>query len=295
MKTSEILRKVKKIEIKSRGLSQNVFAGQYHSAFKGRGMSFAEVREYQFGDDVRDIDWNVTAKMGHPFIKVYEEERELTVMLMIDVSGSLNFGTKHQMKKDMVAEMAATLAFSAIETGDKVGVLFFSDGIEKYIAPQKGKRHILRIIREIIEFKPKSCRTNLSQALEFYSRVMRKRTTVFILSDFFIEHELDNVNHLEKILSISSHRHDIIALQVYDPLAKVLPNVGLLYVEDAETGHEMVIDTSNKNIRQAHSIFWLNREKKLLNLFNKLKIDNISVATDENYVTKLMQLFKQRY
>ena len=187
MKTSEILRKVKKIEIKARGLSQNVFAGQYHSAFKGRGMSFAEVREYQFGDDVRDIDWNVTAKMGHPFIKVYEEERELTVMLMIDVSGSLNFGTKHQMKKDMVAEMAATLAFSAIETGDKVGVLFFSDGIEKYIAPQKGKRHILRIIREIIEFKPKSCRTNLSQALEFYSRVMRKRTTVFILSDFFIE------------------------------------------------------------------------------------------------------------
>ena len=244
METSEILKKVRKIEIKARGLSSNVFAGQYHSAFKGRGMAFSEVREYQYGDDVRDIDWNVTARFHRPYIKVFEEERELTVMLMIDVSGSLDFGTQRQMKRDMVTEIAATIAFSAIQNNDKIGVVFFSDRIEKYIPPKKGRKHILYIIRELLDFKPESHRTDVKQALEFLTSVAKRRCTAFVLSDFY-----DTQDFLQT-LQIANRKHDVVALQVYDIRAKELPDVGLMRVVDAETGYEQYIDTSSRQLRQ---------------------------------------------
>lgn len=288
MDTSDILKKVRKIEIKTRGLSNNIFAGQYHSAFKGRGMAFSEVREYQFGDDVRDIDWNVTARFHRPYIKVFEEERELTVMLLIDVSGSLDFGTTCQLKKDMVTEIAATLAFSAIQNNDKIGVIFFSDKIEKYIPPKKGRKHILYIIREMLDFNPESQNTDIKMAVEYLTRVMKRRCTAFILSDFYTRDDFENA------ITICNRKNDVVAIQVYDQRAKHLPNVGLLRVKDAETGHEMYIDTGSKRLRQAHERYWINREKALKNIFNKSNVDNVTIATNEDFAKSLLQLFSQR-
>ena len=288
METSEILKKVRKIEIKARGLSSNVFAGQYHSAFKGRGMAFSEVREYQYGDDVRDIDWNVTARFHRPYIKVFEEERELTVMLMIDVSGSLDFGTQRQMKRDMVTEIAATIAFSAIQNNDKIGVVFFSDRIEKYVPPKKGRKHILYIIREMLDFQPQSHRTDIKQALEFLTSVAKRRCTAFVLSDFY-----DTQDFLQP-LQIANSKHDVVALQVYDIRAKELPNVGLIRVVDAETGYEQYIDTSSRQLRQAHERYWRNAQEKLKDTMSKSNVDLVSIATNDDYVKSLLMLFKRR-
>ena len=288
VETSELLKKVRKIEIKTRGLSQNIFAGQYHSAFKGRGMAFAEVREYQFGDDVRDIDWNVTARFQHPYVKVFEEERELTVMLLIDVSGSLNFGTARQLKSDMATEIAATLAFSAIQNNDKIGVIFFSDRIEKYIPPQKGRKHILYIIREMLDFHPQSQKTDVGMALEYLTRVMKRRCTAFVLSDFYTRADFSTV------LQIANRKHDVAAIQVYDKRDKELPDVGLIKVRDAETGHDIYIDTSSKKLRQAHTRYWMEREETLRQTFAKSNVDWVSVATDEDYVKQMMLLFASR-
>ena len=288
METSDILKKVRKIEIKTRGLSQNIFAGQYHSAFKGRGMAFAEVREYQYGDDVRDIDWNVTARFQRPYVKVFEEERELTVMLFIDVSGSLDFGTSRQTQADMVTEIAATLAFSAIQNNDKIGVIFFSDRIEKYIPPQKGRKHILYIIREMLDFHPQSRKTDVGEAMEYLTRVMKRRCTAFVLSDFYSNSSFLNA------LQIANRKHDVVAIQVYDKRAKELPDVGLMRVKDAESGQEMYIDTSSKKLRQAHTRYWLEREENLRQTFAKSNVDWASEATDEDYVKAMMALFSQR-
>ena len=288
MDTSEILKKVRKIEIKTRGLSQNIFAGQYHSAFKGKGMEFAEVREYQFGDDVRDIDWNVTARFHRPYVKIFEEERELTVMLLIDVSGSLDFGTMRQTKRDMVTEIAATIAFSAIQNNDKIGVIFFSDLIEKYIPPKKGRRHILYIIRELLDFQPESHKTDVGMATAFLTRMMKRRCTSFVISDFY-----DNKDFLQE-MEIANRKHDIVAIQVYDQRAKQLPNIGLMKVRDAESGHEMYIDTADKRLRRAHTQYWLSREQYLKETFAKSKVDWTSVATNEDFAKALMLLFRQR-
>ena len=288
METSEIIKKVRKIEIKTRGLSSNIFAGQYHSAFKGRGMAFSEVREYQFGDDVRDIDWNVTARFHRPYVKVFEEEREMTVMLMIDVSGSLDFGTQKQMKRDMVTEIAATLAFSAIQNNDKIGVIFFSDKIEKYIPPKKGRKHILYIIREMLDFKPESTRTDVNQAIQFLSSVQKRRTTAFILSDFYVRGDF------LQSLQIANRKHDVVAIQVYDQRARELPDVGLMKVVDAETGYEQYVDTSSKKLRQAYNKYWLTRQAQLQDTFNKSNVDSVSIATNEDFVKSLLLLFKKR-
>ena len=288
MDTQEILSKVRKIEIKARGLSDNIFAGQYHSAFKGRGMAFSEVREYQYGDDIRDIDWNVSARFHRPYVKVFEEERELTVMLLIDVSGSLDFGTTRAMKKDMVTEIAATLAFSAMRNNDKIGVIFFSDKIEKYIPPKKGRKHILFIIREMLDFHPESRKTDVKMAVEFLTRVMKRKCTAFLMSDFYVR------NDFEQVLTICNRKHDVVALQVYDPLAKELPDVGLLNVVDAETGHEMYIDTSDRRLRNAHRSYWEHRQKVLDQVFSRSNVDNVSIATNQDYVKSLMSLFAMR-
>ena len=288
METSEIIKKVRKIEIKTRGLSSNIFAGQYHSAFKGRGMAFSEVRDYQYGDDVRDIDWNVTARFHRPYVKVFEEERELTVMLMIDVSGSLDFGTQRQMKRDMVTEIAATIAFSAIQNNDKIGVVFFSDRIEKYIPPKKGRKHILYIIREMLDFQPESKRTDVKQAVEFLSGVQKRRTTAFILSDFYVREDF------QQSLQICSRKHDVVAIQVYDVRAKELPDVGLMKVVDAETGFEQYIDTSSKRLRRDYQRYWMGRQAQLEETFNKSNVDHVSIATNEDFVKSLLLLFKQR-
>lgn len=288
METAELLKKVRKIEIKARGLSANVFAGQYHSAFKGRGMAFSEVREYQYGDDVRDIDWNVTARFHRPYVKVFEEERELTVMLLIDVSGSLDFGTKRQMKRDMVTEIAATIAFSAILNNDKIGVVFFSDHIEKYIPPKKGRKHILYIIRELLDFKPESKRTDIKQALEFLTSVAKRRCTAFVLSDFYVQQDF------LQTIQICNRKHDVVAVQVYDQRARELPDIGLMRVVDAETGFEQYIDTSSKRLRQAHQHYWMNRQQQLRETMNKSNVDMISIATNDDFVKHLLMLFKQR-
>lgn len=288
METSEIIKKVRKIEIKTRGLSSNIFAGQYHSAFKGRGMAFSEVREYQYGDDVRDIDWNVTARFNKPYVKVFEEERELTVMLLIDVSGSLDFGTQKQLKSDMVTEIAATIAFSAIQNNDKIGVIFFSDKIEKYIPPKKGRKHILYIIREMLDFHADSPRTNVAQAVEFLTGVSKRRCTAFLLSDFFIRQDF-----LQQ-LTIANRKHDVVAIQVYDKRACELPDVGLMKVVDSETGYEQYVDTSSKKLRESYKRYWLKRQADLKETFAKSNVDSVSIATDEDYVKSLMGLFKQR-
>lgn len=288
METQELLKKVRKIEIKTRRLSSNIFAGQYHSAFKGRGMAFSEVREYQYGDDVRTIDWNVTARFHRPYIKVFEEERELTVMLLVDVSGSLDFGTRRQMKRETVTEIAATLAFSAIENNDKIGVVFFSDKIEKYIPPKTGRKHILYIIREMLDFKPESRRTDVGGALEFLSGVMKRQCTAFILSDFYVRRDF------LQPLSICSRKNDVVAIQVYDKRAVELPDVGIIKIVDAENGHEQYIDTSSRKLRRAHAKYWAGRQAELKDVFNKSNVDNVSIATDEDYVKALLLLFKRR-
>ena len=288
METSEILKKVRKIEIKTRGLSQNIFAGQYHSAFKGRGMAFAEVREYQFGDDVRDIDWNVTARFRKPYVKVFEEERELTVMLLVDVSGSLDFGTHSRMKSEMATEIAATIAYSAIQNNDKIGVVFFSDRIEKYIPPKKGRKHILYIIREMLDFKPESRKTDIGGAMEFFTRVMKRRTTAFVLSDFYDRHDFF------KQMQIANNKHDVMAIQVFDKWAKALPDVGLVKVVDAESGHEMYVDTSSKKVRAAHARYWIERQQMLKDTLSRANVDWVSVATDDDYVKAMMHLFASR-
>ncbi len=288
METTELLKRVRQIEIKTRGLSSNIFAGQYHSAFKGRGMAFSEVREYQYGDDVRDIDWNVTARFDKPFVKVFEEERELTVMLLVDVSNSLDFGTSKQMKKDMVTEIAATIAFSAIQNNDKIGVIFFSDRIEKFIPPKKGRKHILYIIRELLDFEPESSRTDLHCAIEYLTNVLKKRCTAFMLSDFIDDKDFKNA------LTVANRKHDVVAVQVYDRRMEELPDVGLMLVRDAETGHEEWIDTSSKSLRKAHHEWWMEQQKKLNDTFNLCNVDSVSVRTDQDYVRALLNLFAKR-
>ncbi|NMA73384.1 MAG: DUF58 domain-containing protein [Bacteroidales bacterium] len=288
MDTLEILKRVRQIEIKTRGLSSNIFAGEYHSAFKGRGMAFSEVREYQYGDDIRDIDWNVTARFNRPYVKVFEEERELTVMLLVDVSGSLEFGTVKQMKRDMVTEVAATLAFSAIQNNDKIGVIFFTDRIEKFIPPKKGRKHILYIIRELIDFKPESRRTDIQQALEYLTNAMKRRCTAFLLSDFIDQKDFDNA------LTIANRKHDVVAIQIYDRRVAELPSIGLMKIKDAETGHEQLIDTSSKAVRNAHHKWWKEKQEKLQQIFTKTNVDSVSIRTDDDYVKSLLNLFAQR-
>ena len=288
MDAKELLKKVRRIEIKTRGLSQNIFAGEYHSAFKGRGMTFAEVRAYQYGDDIRDIDWNVTARQNQPFVKVYEEERELTVMLLVDVSGSRLFGAVGQEKREMIAEIAATLAFSAIQNNDKIGVIFFSDKIEKFIPPKKGKKHILFIIRELIDFTPESSGTDIGMALRYFTDALKKRCTTFLISDFIDEKDY------YKALSIASNKHDVYGIQVYDKRDAQLPDVGLMRVCDLETGREQWIDTSSKRVRNEFSRWWYERQQAMSDTLKRCRVNAASVATDENYVTALMGLFRKR-
>ena len=288
METEELIQKVRKIEIKTKGLSNNIFAGEYHSAFKGRGMAFSEVREYQYGDDVRDIDWNVTARFGKPYIKVFEEERELTVMLLVDVSGSLDFGTHTQTKRQLLTEIAATLAFSAIQNNDKIGVIFFSDKIEKFIPPKKGRKHILFIIRELLGFTRESNLTDVGQAVEFMTNAIKKRCTVFLLSDFF-----DNRDYTNQ-LTVANRRHDLVALQIYDRRMVELPDVGIVKMLDSETGQAAFIDTSSRAVRKAHHEWWINHQLALKEAFTKSNVDNASIRTDEDYVRALMNLFRRR-
>ncbi|MBQ9237406.1 MAG: DUF58 domain-containing protein [Prevotella sp.] len=288
MNSTDLFSKVRKIEIKARGLSDNIFAGQYHSAFKGRGMAFAEVREYQYGDDVRDIDWNVTARFHKPYVKVFEEERELTVMLLVDVSASLNFGTRVETKAEMAAEIASTLAFSAIQNNDKIGVIFFSDRIEKYIPPKKGRKHILYIIHEMLSFKPQSVKTNIGVALEFLGKTQKRRSTAFLMSDFY------DCTDFEKALQICNARHDVVGIRIYDPLMVNLPDVGIIRIHDAETGHEQYIDTSSRQLRMAHNRYWTEHTREITQMFQRNSVDMVSVATDGNYVTALRNLFALR-
>ncbi|MFT4223781.1 DUF58 domain-containing protein [Dysgonomonas sp.] len=288
METSELLKKVRQIEIKTRGLSRNIFAGQYHSAFKGRGMAFSEVREYQYGDDIRDIDWNVTARYNKPFVKVFEEERELTVMLLVDVSASQDFGTRQSVKRDVVTEIAATLAFSAIQNNDKIGVIFFSDKIEKFIPPKKGKKHILYIIRELINFEAESPKTDVGMALKYLTNVIKKRCTTFMISDFI------DIRDYNNDLTIANRKHDIVALQVYDNLETQLPDVGLMKVVDSETGAEKWVDTSSRKVREVYRDWWKKQQESMQTSFNRSKVDSVSVRTDEDYVKALMALFKKR-
>ncbi|MCP9611883.1 DUF58 domain-containing protein [Coprobacter tertius] len=288
METSELLKKVRHIEIKTRGLSRNIFAGQYHSAFKGRGMAFSEVREYQYGDDVRDIDWNVTARHNKPYIKVFEEERELTVMLLVDVSASRNFGAVGEMKKSIMTEIAATLAFSAIQNNDKIGVIFFSDRIEKFIPPKKGRKHILYIIRELIDFQPESKGTDLSLVLEYMTNAIKKRCTAFLISDFITNDNFKNA------LSIANRKHDMVGIQVYDKRETVLPDVGLIKMCDAERNVENWVDSSSQKVRKAYSAWWNDRQGRMLDYMRKSRVDVASVSTDEDYVIALMNLFKRR-
>lgn len=288
METTELLKKVRHIEIKARGLSRNIFAGQYHSAFKGRGMAFSEVREYQYGDDLRDIDWNVTARYNRPYVKIFEEERELTVMLLIDVSNSLTFGTSTMTKRDMVAEIAATLAFSAIQNNDKIGVIFFSDEVEKFIPPKKGKKHILFIIREILSFEPKSMGTDIDMALRYMTNAIKKRCTSFLLSDFIDQ------NDYKQALRIANRKHDIVAIQVYDKMSTRLLPVGLMKVHDPETEEDVWIDTSSKPVRDRYRQWWLKRQTEMENAFRQSKVDSVSVSTDDDFVKSLLQLFQQR-
>ena len=288
METSELIKKVRKIEIKTRGLSSNIFAGQYHTAFKGRGMAFSEVREYQYGDEPRDIDWNVTARMNKPYSKVFEEERELTVMLMVDVSNSLNFGTQVMMKREMVTEIAATLAFAAIENNDKVGLLFFSDRIEKFIPPQKGRKHILYLIRELLDFQPESNATDITVALEFLTGAVKKRCTAFLLSDFIDAHDYRNA------LTIANRKHDVVAIRVYDRRMEELPNVGLMRLYDSETGKYMYIDSSSAAVRDAHHKWFEDNTLRCKDYLTRSRVDSMSVRTDQDYVKALMGLFAKR-
>ena len=287
MEATELLKKVRRIEIKARGLTRHIFAGEYHSAFKGRGIAFSEVREYQYGDDVRNIDWNVTARLNHPYIKIYEEERELTVMLLVDVSGSGNFGTVASFKRDVMTEVAAVLSFSALYNNDKIGVIFFSEIIEKFIPPQKGRKHILRIIRELLDFTPASNSTNLSVPLRYLTNVIKKRCTAFLISDFLAP-------DFEEALRIASNKHDVVALNVSDPLETMLPNVGFIKVADSETGEEKWIDTSSDRIRSAYSNWWNNHIGTIRTAFRRCGVDYTELNTKDDYVKPLIQLFENR-
>ena len=289
---NDILKRVRKIEIKTRGLSNEIFAGKYHTAFKGRGMSFAEVREYRIGDDVRDIDWNVTARSRKPHIKVYEEERELTMMLMVDVSGSRMFGTTDYLKKNIITELAAVLAFSASQTGDKVGCIFFSDRVEKFIPPKKGRSHILMIIRELVSFVPESNGTAISEAVRYLTGVNKKRCTAFLLSDF-LNSKRDG-EALENALKIATSRHDIIALKVSDPREREMPDVGIVELQDAETGRKVWVDTSSSEVRRHYAEAWAEREAKCLDMLRHNRIDVADISTNSDYVAELIKLFKQR-
>ncbi|HXK81877.1 MAG TPA: DUF58 domain-containing protein [Bacteroidales bacterium] len=287
MEATELLKKVRKIEIKTRGLSNQIFAGEYHSAFKGKGMAFSEVREYMYGDPIKDIDWHVTARFNHPYVKVYEEERELTVMLVMDVSKSGEFGTQKQLKKYQAAEIAAVLSFSAILNNDKIGVIFFSDKIEKFIPPKKGRKHILRIIRELLDFEPESSKTDITEALRFLTNAMKKRCTAFVISDFMAP-------DYSEALKIAARKHDLVALHLYDNRETNLPDIGLIQVHDAETGAKTWIDTSSKTIRNNYNKWWLNKEAERKERFKKAGVDFVSISTDIDYVKPLMALFKKR-
>ncbi|MBD5419594.1 MAG: DUF58 domain-containing protein [Bacteroides sp.] len=288
MDAKELLKKVRKIEIKTRGLSQNIFAGEYHTAFKGRGVIFSEVREYQPGDDVRDIDWNVTARHNKPYVKVYEEERELTLMLLIDVSGSEDFGAVGQEKKEMMAEIAATLAFSSLQNNDKVGVIFFSDRIEKFIPPKKGKRHILLIIREIIDFTPESRGTDISVALEFMTNAIKKRASAFIMSDFIDTHDFSHS------MTLANKRHELTAIQVYDERDAKLPDVGLMHVKDLESGQLRWIDTSSAKVRKAYEKYWYDRQQVIANATMRSGVDLAQIRTNDDYVKALLGVFRRK-
>jgi uncharacterized protein (DUF58 family) len=287
METSELLKKVRKIEIKTRGLSNQVFSGEYHSAFKGRGMTFSEVREYQPGDDIRSIDWNVTARFNTPFVKVFEEEREMTVMLLVDVSASGEFGTQKQLKQDVITELCAVLAFSSLQNNDKIGIIFFTDKIEKFIPPKKGKSHVLRIIRDLIEFKPEHKKTNIQLALKYLTNVIKKRSIAFVISDFMDDNFTD-------ALKIANKKHDLIALRIYDKREQELPNVGLIKLLDAETGVQKWIDTSDKSVRDTFFINGKKRESYLKDVFNKSGVDTANINTSESYIPPLTSLFKRR-
>lgn len=287
MEATELLKKVRRIEIKTKGLSKHIFAGEYHSAFKGRGIAFSEVREYQYGDDIRSIDWNVTARFNHPYVKVYEEERELTVMLLIDVSGSGNFGTSTAFKRDVMTEIAAVISFSAIFNNDKIGVIFFSDRVEKFIPPLKGKKHILRIIRELLDFKPESRLTNLNEPLRYLTNAIKKRCTAFVISDFMVP-------DFEEAMRIASNKHDLVALKIYDPVEKSIPDVGLIKISDAETGAEKWIDTSSSVTRREYEAWWNNHFQIIKYIFKRCGVDSAEISTSEDYVKPLMKLFKTR-
>jgi len=287
METTELLKKVRKIEIKTRGLSSHIFSGEYHSAFKGRGMAFSEVREYIPGDDIRSIDWNVTARFNHPYVKIFEEERELTVILLVDVSASGDFGTKTQFKKELIIELCAVLSFSAIQNNDKIGIIFFTDKIEKFIPPKKGKSHILRIIRELIEFKPENRKTNLTEALRYVTNVIKKRSIAFLISDF-----MDT--GYEDALKLANKKHDIVGLRIYDQRESELPEVGILRLKNAETNEVIEIDTSDSSVRHGFKQMAIQKEKQLGEIFAKSGVDFAKIRTDESYVTPLMQLFKKR-
>jgi len=287
MDTKELLKKVRKIEIKTRRLSDHIFGGEYHSTFKGRGMTFSEVRQYQFGDDVRNIDWNVTARYNEPYIKVFEEERELTMVLMVDISGSELFGTTNQFKNEIITEISATLAFSALQNNDKVGVILFSDQIELFIPPKKGKTHVLRIIRELLEFKPKSYKTDIAQALKFLSSVMKKKAIVFVLSDFIDE-------EYEKALKITGSKHDVTGIRVYDEREESIPNLGMVQVEDAETGKLQLVNTTSKKVRNAYAEFHRNHVTYFKESFTKSGCGVLDCRVDESYVKKLLGYFKRR-
>jgi uncharacterized protein (DUF58 family) len=293
VEATDLLKRVRKIEIKSRRLSKNIFAGEYHSAFKGKGMAFSEVREYQYGDDIRNIDWNVTARFNHPFIKVFEEEREMTVMLLIDVSGSRYFGTQKQLKLSLIAEIAAVLAFSAIQNNDKIGMIMFSDKIEKFIPPKKGKQHTLRIIRELLEFTPSHQNTNISEALRYLTNAIKKKCTAFIISDFFDQQE-DGSFNFNDALKIANRKHEMIALQVADKRESGIPSVGLLKLKDAESGKEIWVDSSNRELREQFATWWLERQDNLKNFLSKCNVDHTILHTDEDYVRPLMKLFESR-
>ncbi len=282
-----MIKKVRRIEIKARGLTRHIFAGEYHSAFKGRGIAFSEVREYQYGDDIRSIDWNVTARFNHPYIKVYEEERELTVMLLIDVSGSGSFGTTINFKRDVMTEIAAVLSFSAIFNNDKIGVIFFTDKVEKFIPPQKGRKHILRIIRELLGFKSENKTTDLDEPLRFLTNAIKKRCTAFIISDLIAP-------DFEEALRIASNKHDIAAIKVYDPLETSLPDIGLIKISDAETGKEKWIDTSSGSTRDAYNKWWKEHLELTANILKRCGLDSVHISTDEDYVKPLIKLFKSR-
>ena len=286
MTADELLQRVRKIEIKARRLSRNIFAGEYHSQFKGRGMAFSEVREYQPGDDVRSIDWNVTARLNKPYVKVFEEERELTVMLLVDVSGSRHFGTLSQMKRDMMAEVAATLAFSTIANNDKVGVIFFSDKIEKFIPAKKGKTHVLHIIRELLSLEPSSRGTNVAQALQYFTNAQKRHCTAFLISDFI------GSGDMYQPLMIASNRHEVNAIQIYDHREAEMPNMGLVQFHDAETGNDLWVDTAIRSVREAYANAWRTNQDTIQQLFTRTGVKKVSVRTDEDYVKALMHLFK---